>query len=88
MVSAGRRWRRWSQTPDCHPGGHLEGRIHVAGGEHPVDVEYVALGLVTGSGMRSGDSEYDSTRDFHRQRATGVPARWLRQSVHRRGLFS
>jgi sporulation-control protein spo0M len=32
---------------NCRPGGYLEGRVQVAGGDHPVDVSYVALGLVT-----------------------------------------
>jgi sporulation-control protein len=59
-------------NPNCRPGGYLEGLIHVAGGEHPVDIEYVALGLVTRVEVESGDSEYDSTQEFHRQRGTGA----------------
>ena len=59
-------------NPNCRPGGHLEGQIHVVGGDHPVDIEYVALGLVTRVEVESGDSEFDTTQEFHRQRATGA----------------
>jgi len=59
-------------NPNCRPGGHLEGQIHVVGGDHAVDIEYVALGLVTRVEVESGDSEYNSTTEFHRQRATGA----------------
>lgn len=45
---------------DCRPGGYLEGRVQVIGGESAVDVEYVAIGLVT----------HDEV-EFHRQRLTG-----------------
>lgn len=58
-------------NPNCRPGGYLEGQVHVAGGDHPVDIEYVALGLVTKVEVESGDSEYNTTQEFHRQRATG-----------------
>ena len=57
-------------NPNCRPGGYLEGQIHVQGGEHPVQIEYVALGLQTRVEVESGDSEYNTTREFHRQRAT------------------
>jgi sporulation-control protein len=59
-------------NPNCRPGGYLEGRIHIAGGDHPVDIEYVALGLVTRVEVESGDSEYDTVQEFHRQRVTGA----------------
>ena len=59
-------------NPNCRPGGYLEGQIHVVGGDHPVEIEYVALGLVTRVEVESGDSDYDTTQEFHRQRATGA----------------
>jgi sporulation-control protein len=59
-------------NPNCRPGGHLEGRIRVTGGDHPVDIEYVALGLVTRVEVESGDSGYDTAQEFRRQRATGA----------------
>jgi sporulation-control protein len=57
--------------PACRPGGFLEGQVHVVGGEHDVDIEYVALGLVTRVEVESGDSDYETTQEFHRQRVTG-----------------
>jgi sporulation-control protein len=59
-------------NPNCRPGGRLEGRVHVVGGDHPVNIEYVALGLVTRVEVESGDSEYETTREFHRQAVTGA----------------
>ncbi|MEV4760218.1 sporulation protein [Micromonospora sp. NPDC049559] len=59
-------------NPNCRPGGQLEGQVHVVGGDHPVDIEYVALGLVTRVEVESGDSEYDTTQEFHRTRVTGA----------------
>lgn len=58
-------------NPNCRPGGQLEGTIQVAGGEHPTDIEYLALGLVTRVEVESGDSEYQTTQEFHRQQVTG-----------------
>ncbi|HEX8632404.1 MAG TPA: sporulation protein [Catenuloplanes sp.] len=58
-------------NPNCRPGGFLEGQVRVAGGEHAVDIEYVALGLVTRVEVESGDADYDTTQEFHRQRVTG-----------------
>lgn len=59
-------------NPNCRPGGHLEGRIHVTGGDHAVDIDYVALGLVTRVEVESGDSEYHTNQEFHRQPVTGA----------------
>jgi sporulation-control protein len=59
-------------NPNCRPGGFLEGQIHVAGGDHAVDIEYVALGLATRVEVESGDSEYHTMQEFHRQRASGA----------------
>ncbi|MDQ7906490.1 sporulation protein [Phytohabitans sp. ZYX-F-186] len=58
-------------NPNCRPGGYLEGQVHAVGGDHPVDIEYVAVGLVTRVEVESGDSEYDTNQEFHRQRLTG-----------------
>jgi sporulation-control protein len=59
-------------NPNARPGGHLEGQVHVMGGDHAVNVDYVALGLVTRVEVESGDSDYDTTQEFHRQRITGA----------------
>ncbi|GAA3741298.1 sporulation protein [Micromonospora maritima] len=58
-------------NPNCRPGGQLEGRVHVVGGDHPVDVSWVALGLVTRVEVESGDSEYDTNQEFGRAQVTG-----------------
>lgn len=58
-------------NPNCRPGGQLEGQVHIAGGDHDVDIEYVSLGLVTRVEVESGDSEYNATQEFHTQRVTG-----------------
>lgn len=59
-------------NPNCRPGGHLEGRIQVLGGDHPVNIDYVALGLVTRVEVESSDSEYHTNQEFHRQAVTGA----------------
>ncbi|OJF13599.1 sporulation protein [Couchioplanes caeruleus] len=58
-------------NPNCRPGGYLEGQVHVMGGDHAVDIEYVAVGLLTRVEVESGDSEYNTDQEFHRQRLTG-----------------
>ncbi|WFE55004.1 sporulation protein [Micromonospora sp. WMMD1155] len=58
--------------PNCRPGGRLEGRIQVVGGDHQVDIDQVSLGLVTRVEVESGDSDYDTTQEFHRQQITGA----------------
>jgi sporulation-control protein len=61
--------------PHCRPGGTLEGTVQVTGGDHPVDVEYVAIGLIT----RMAEENSEGDQEFHRQRLTGsfrlVPGR-------------
>lgn len=59
------------RNPNCRPGGYLEGTIHVVGGDHGVDIQYVALGLVTRVEVESGDSEYDTLQEFARLPVTG-----------------
>jgi sporulation-control protein len=58
-------------NPNCRPGGYLEGRVQVVGGEHAVDVEYLAVGLLTRVEVETGDGEYSADQEFHRQRLTG-----------------
>ncbi|MGC5050786.1 sporulation protein [Micromonospora sp. DT48] len=59
-------------NPNCRPGGHLEGTIAVTGGDHGVDVTYVALGLLTRVEVESGDNEYVTNQEFQRQQVTGA----------------
>jgi sporulation-control protein len=59
-------------NPNCRPGGSLEGHVQViGGGERPVDIEYVSVGLITRVEVESGDAEYSADQEFHRQRLTG-----------------
>ncbi|MGW0502051.1 sporulation protein [Micromonospora sp. NPDC003241] len=58
-------------NPNCRPGGELTGSIAVTGGEHGVDISYVALGLMTRVEVESGDNEYNTNQEFHRQQVTG-----------------
>ncbi|GLW28720.1 sporulation protein [Actinoplanes regularis] len=58
-------------NPNCRPGGELAGQVHVVGGDHAVDVEYIAIGLMTRVEVESGDNEYHTDQEFHRQRLTG-----------------
>lgn len=57
--------------PDARPGGQLEGVVHVMGGDHPTEIEYVALGLLTRVEVESGDSEWSQDQEFARQAITG-----------------
>ncbi|MEV1154264.1 sporulation protein [Micromonospora chokoriensis] len=59
-------------NPNCRPGGQLEGHIQVVGGDHQVDIDQVSLGLVTRVEVESGDNDYDTTQEFHRQQITGA----------------
>ncbi|MEU7590285.1 sporulation protein [Micromonospora sp. NPDC049230] len=59
-------------NPNCRPGGQLEGRIQVLGGDHQVDIDHVTLGLVTRVEVESGDSDHETTQEFRRQRITGA----------------
>jgi sporulation-control protein len=58
-------------NPNVRPGGQLEGQINIVGGDHHVDIEYVALGLLTRVEVESGDSEWSSDQEFSRLAATG-----------------
>jgi sporulation-control protein len=56
---------------NVHPGGRLEGVVHVQGGDHTSDIEYVALSLQTRVEVESGDSEWSQDQEFYRQAVTG-----------------
>lgn len=59
------------RDPGCHPGGQLDGWIHITGGDHEVAISGVALALVTRVEVETGDTEYDTTQEFHRHPVTG-----------------
>jgi sporulation-control protein len=59
-------------TAACRPGGILEGHVHVlAGGERRIDVEYLAVALITRVAVTGGDGDFRTDQEFHRQRLTG-----------------
>jgi sporulation-control protein len=59
-------------NPNTRPGLTLDGQIHIVGGEHNVNIDQVALGLVTRVEVESGDASYDSTVEFHRIAVAGA----------------
>jgi sporulation-control protein len=58
-------------NPNTRPGLTLEGQVHILGGDHDVEIEQVALGLVTRVEVESGDANYDATVEFHRIAVAG-----------------
>jgi sporulation-control protein len=58
-------------NPNTRPGLTLEGQVHIIGGDHDVEIEQVALGLVTRVEVESGDANYDATVEFHRLAVAG-----------------
>jgi sporulation-control protein len=59
-------------NPNTRPGLGLQGVVNIRGGEHPVDIKYIALGLVTRVEVETDDGEYDSSVEFARQQVTGA----------------
>lgn len=59
-------------NPNTRPGLALQGLVNIVGGDHDVVIEHVALGLVTRVEVESGDSQYDSTVEFHRVPVAGT----------------
>ncbi|MEU8261179.1 sporulation protein [Micromonospora sp. NPDC048999] len=57
-------------NPECRPGDHLEGHVQMVGGDHPVELTSVALGLVTRVAVESGDSAYGTMQEFGRRQVT------------------
>ncbi len=53
-------------NPATRPGLSLEGQVLIRGGDHPVDIEHVALGLVTQMEVEGGDTEFQAATEFHR----------------------
>ncbi|MBL8932102.1 MAG: sporulation protein [Kineosporiaceae bacterium] len=58
-------------NPNAYPGGYLEGVVHVQGGDHAVDIDYLALGLLTRVEVESGDSEWSTDQEIARTPITG-----------------
>jgi len=59
-------------NPNTRPGLSLQGQVNIVGGDHDVAIEHVTLGLVTRVEVESGDSQYDTTVEFHRMPVAGA----------------
>jgi sporulation-control protein len=58
-------------SPRVQPGGVVTGEVRVTGGTQDVEIEHVALGLLTRVGVEHGDHEGDRTVEFHRAVVAG-----------------
>ncbi|MEJ3749392.1 sporulation protein [Actinomycetes bacterium KLBMP 9797] len=58
-------------NPNTRPGLTIEGQVHIVGGDHPVTIDQVALGLVTRVEMEGHDTEYNANVEFHRLAVAG-----------------
>ncbi|MEV0646272.1 sporulation protein [Phytomonospora sp. NPDC050363] len=56
---------------DVRPGGTASGRVEILGGDHDVEIEHVALGLVTRVEVEGYEDDYDATVEFHRTVVSG-----------------
>jgi sporulation-control protein len=52
-------------NPNVVPGGQVEGRVNVKGGEVPQDIEGISVALVARVEVESGDSEHHQNIAFH-----------------------
>ncbi|MFB9906469.1 sporulation protein [Allokutzneria oryzae] len=52
--------------PNTRPGGVLSGEVRIQGGDRDVEIEHVALGLVTRVEVERGDHERNMNAEFHR----------------------
>jgi sporulation-control protein len=57
-------------NPNTRPGLELAGDVNIVGGDHPVNIEYVSLGLVTRVELDSHG--YDGLHEFHRLNVSGA----------------
>lgn len=58
-------------NPNAYPGGTLDGVVHIVGGDHAVEIDYLALGLLTRVEVESGDSEWSTDQEIARTPITG-----------------
>jgi sporulation-control protein len=59
------------QSPSVHPGGSVQGRVHVTGGQVEQEIEGVFVTLVARVEVESGDSEHSTNMEFQRKSLTG-----------------
>jgi sporulation-control protein len=51
-------------NPNARPGELLTGEVRIAGGDHPADIDHVALSLVTRVEVESHDGEHNRNMEF------------------------
>ena len=59
------------RSPECRPGGQLHGQVQLAAGDGPVEIEHIALDLVTRVEVEHGDHEANQLTAFHRIQVAG-----------------
>src|SRR3954467_7316648 len=68
-------------NPSTRPGELLTGEVRIAGGDHPADIDHVALSLVTRVEFEGSDSEtvrnVDYGKVFVAQRVTVAPGQQM-----------
>ncbi|MDQ1294193.1 MAG: sporulation-control protein [Actinomycetota bacterium] len=57
--------------PNVRPGQVLTGEVRIMGGEQDVEIEHVALGLMTRVEVEGGDNDYNANVEFHRGAVAG-----------------
>jgi sporulation-control protein len=58
-------------NPNVVPGGQVQGKVHLAGGEVPQEIEGVSVALVARVEVESGDSEHQQNLAFHHRPLSG-----------------
>lgn len=58
-------------NPNTRPGLTLGGQVNLIGGDAPVNIEQVTIGLVTRVEIEGGDAEYAGIMEFHRMAVSG-----------------
>jgi sporulation-control protein len=59
-------------NPNTRPGLALDGRVEITGGDHAVDIEHVALGLVSRVESEHGGMAHEGVVEFHRVPVAGA----------------
>lgn len=60
------------QNPDVHPGGAVQGTIHLEGGQVPQDINGISVALVARVEVEAGDHEVATNMVAHQKPVTGA----------------
>ncbi|MEV6692051.1 sporulation protein [Micromonospora sp. NPDC051196] len=58
-------------NPSTRPGLMLGGQVNLTGGSHDVEIDHIAVGLVTRVEIDGAEGDYDATVEFHRTQVAG-----------------